>query len=263
MEQPKKEVPIWYLDADRKVMSDDVTKYLLWSKMTNDDAVTLPAPSSQAFIALHSNMEVERIQLKSYSKKMVEDKMVRTAQLLHLETDHGRVSCFKQIGTYWKNCEGRVPAAAKVWEIMYGTTDREGVGWEKIIADAYMAAFQVTYAIKEIPEVQSADDCSQKKGYVERFVRKALNDLIKQTNERTKTTHGRKVTVTRKATNGEITQESRFCKREKGKFDPTKHIRDSEGHLLSKEVILAEMTDAVSIRIVVLLMLLSLLLLSN
>jgi hypothetical protein len=263
MEQPKKEVPIWYLDPDRKVMSDDVTKYLLWSKVGSDGAVTVPAPSSQAFIALHSNMEVERIQLKSYSKKMIEDKMVRAAQLLHLETDQGRVSCFKHIGTYWKNSEGCVPAAGKVWEILYGTTDNEGVGWEKKIADTYMAAFQVTYAIKEIPQVQSADDCSQKKGYVERFVRKALNDLIKQTNERTKTTHGRKVTITRKASNGEITQKSRFCKREKGKFDPTKHIRDSEGHLLSKEVILAEMTDAVSICIVVLLMLLSLLLLSN
>jgi hypothetical protein len=98
-----------------------------------------------------------------------------------------------------------------------------------------MTKFKIRYAAEDEQKPPG-------KGFVERILRYQRNQIIKNILSRGKNTHGRMITISRKAQNGEISESTKFRKRTKGSFDPSVHIRDKKLAYLTEEVIQKERT---------------------
>jgi hypothetical protein len=133
--------------------------------------------------------------------------------------------------------KGIIPYAQKLWEVLYGSYDLAGNRWELYRIAYYRSKFKIKYAVED-------ERTPSGKGFLECILHYIRNTTVKNILSRSRNTHGRTLTISRKAKHGQILPENRFCKRSKGVFDPAIHIRDRTGLLLSEESIESEKIDA-------------------
>lgn len=122
------------------------------------------------------------------------------------------ISKYNDIGMSWRQ-DGSLQNAERFFNTIYGWFDLHP-DWSKVIEEKYMDQKQGGKLVYD----RACTGLFADAGCIEKIVKTQRCDMIKLLNEKAKTTHGKRIIITRPATM--INEKNRFKKRLKGAFYP-------------------------------------------
>jgi hypothetical protein len=185
-------------------------KYIPRVKCTLDHARSVACAGAAELIVSETRKFVDKLRQELLSRIRMEIKllMLRVAKKERMVyKKKTRVAKFDNIGLSWQQ-DSSIGNCKILFVVLYGWFDIN-LGWAKNIEDKLMKDMKLEY--DEVGGDKRGDI-----GCIEWLINHCKRELVKLINARSSTSHGMKITITRKR--GTINTENRFKKRQKGAF---------------------------------------------